>query len=178
MASKSSRLLLNVSLDSGAYWTTINCSSAVTRPKLARGLTPTNLNENVHYLRCLAQLRSKEKDIEKNIYLSQLKDADPNMFYKICLAHMKEITPLIYTPTVGDACLQFSQNYRRPEGLVRFSSRRYFTHVTDIKSSQFVSINDKGRIRDVIRNWPRIEDARISVVTDGEQCCRCPLTMS
>ena len=40
------------------------------------------------------------------------------------------------------------------------------THVGDL---QFVSINDKGRIGDVIRNWPRIDEARISVVTDGEQ---------
>lgn len=92
--------------------------TAVKRPALARGLTPPTLDQNVHFLRCLAQLRSKDKDIEKNIYLSQLKDADPSMFYKLCLAHMSEITPLIYTPTVGDACLQYSQNYRRPEGLV------------------------------------------------------------
>lgn len=88
------------------------------RPKPARGLTPPTLDENVHFVRCLAQLRSKDKAIEKNIYLGQLKDANPSMFYKMCLAHMSEITPLIYTPTVGDACLQYSQNYRRPEGLV------------------------------------------------------------
>jgi hypothetical protein len=91
---------------------------AIARPKFARGLTPPALNENVHFIRCLAQLRSKTTAIEKNIYLGQLKDADPNMFYKLCLAHMSEITPLIYTPTVGDACLQYSQNFRRPEGLV------------------------------------------------------------
>jgi len=42
-------------------------------------------------------------------------------------------------------------------------------HVTHVDGSQFVSINDKGRICDVIRNWPQIDDARISVVTDGEQ---------
>ena len=42
----------------------------------------------MHYQRCLAQLRSKDKNIEKYIYLSQLKDADPSMFYRICLANM------------------------------------------------------------------------------------------
>jgi malate dehydrogenase (oxaloacetate-decarboxylating)(NADP+) len=120
------------------------------RLKLAPGLTPPALDENIHFIRCLAQLRSKDKDIEKNIYLGQLKDADLNMFYKLCLTHMSEITPLIYTPVIGEACLNFSQNYRRPEGL-------------------FVSINDKGKIRDVIRNWPRMDDARISVVTDGSR---------
>jgi len=72
------------------------------------------------------------------------------MFYKIALSHMAEITPLIYTPTVGDACLQFSHIYRRPEGL-------------------FISIKDKGNIRSVINNWPKIDEARISVVTDGSR---------
>ena len=46
------------------------------------------LDDAVHAQRCLAQLRSKDKGIEKYIYLSQLKDADPNMFYRLCLANM------------------------------------------------------------------------------------------
>ncbi|KZP23098.1 hypothetical protein FIBSPDRAFT_859046 [Athelia psychrophila] len=120
------------------------------RPRLARGLTPPTLDENIHYLRCLAQLRSKDSPLEQNIYLGQLRDASPNIFYKLCLANMAEVTPLIYTPTVGDACLQYSQNYRRPEGM-------------------FVSINDKGNIAAVLRNWPRMEEARIAVVTDGSR---------
>ncbi|KAJ8520289.1 hypothetical protein ONZ45_g2845 [Pleurotus djamor] len=89
--------------------------------KPAHGLTPPALDGNVHAIRCLAQLRSKDKNIEKYIYLTQLKDADVNMFYKLCTENMSEFTPLIYTPTVGDACLQFSQNYRRPEGIARAS---------------------------------------------------------
>lgn len=82
------------------------------------GLTPPCLDDSIHFRRTLAQLRSKESPIEKNIFLTQLKGNDENMFYRLCLHHMAEVTPLIYTPTVGDACLQFSQNYRRPEGLV------------------------------------------------------------
>ena len=64
------------------------------------------------------QLRSKDKNLEKYIYLSHLKAGDASTFYKLCLEHMSEITPIIYTPTVGDACLHFSHIYRRPEGLV------------------------------------------------------------
>lgn len=56
--------------------------------KPAHGLTPPSLDESVHYVRCLSQLRSKDKSIEKYIYLAQLKDADANMFYKLCLQHM------------------------------------------------------------------------------------------
>ncbi|KAF9450626.1 hypothetical protein P691DRAFT_665000 [Macrolepiota fuliginosa MF-IS2] len=134
------------------YW-----SNGVQKLKLApqpskpkRGLVPPILDESIHTLRCLAQLRSKDKNIEKYIYLSALKDQDPNMFYKLCLENMPEFTPIIYTPTVGDACLQYSHIYRRPEGL-------------------FISIKDKGNIREVIHNWPRIDEARISVVTDGSR---------
>ncbi|KAF7426262.1 hypothetical protein PC9H_008630 [Pleurotus ostreatus] len=119
-------------------------------PKPAHGLTPPALDGSIHALRCLAQLRSKDKNIEKYIYLTQLKDADPDIFYKLCLENMAEFTPLIYTPTVGDACIQFSQNYRRPEGL-------------------FISYKDKGKIGSVLKNWPRINEARISVVTDGSR---------
>ncbi|KAF8955328.1 hypothetical protein BDZ97DRAFT_1907703 [Flammula alnicola] len=119
-------------------------------PPPKRGLVPPVLDSDIHTLRCLAQLRSKTSDLEKYIYLSHLKTDDPSMFYKLCLDHMPEITPLIYTPTVGDACQQFSHIYRRPEGL-------------------YVSIQDKGKIRAVINNWPKIDEARISVVTDGSR---------
>ncbi|KAI0073763.1 malic enzyme [Panus rudis PR-1116 ss-1] len=119
-------------------------------PRPAHGLTPPALDDEIHKTRCLAQLRSKDKSIERYIYLTQLKDADPRIFYKLCLENMAEITPLIYTPTVGDACLQFSHNYRRPEGL-------------------FISLKDKGKIGQVLRNWPRISEARIAVVTDGSR---------
>ena len=85
------------------------------------GLIPPALNASIHAQRCLAQLRSKDKSIEKYIYLSHLKNEDPSTFYKLCLENMVEITPIIYTPTVGDACLQFSHIYRRPEGLVCIS---------------------------------------------------------
>ncbi|GJJ15142.1 hypothetical protein Clacol_009417 [Clathrus columnatus] len=115
-----------------------------------RGYTPPALNPSLHVQRCLEQLRSKDKNIEKYIFLSHLKNSDEDMFYKICLEHMHEITPLIYTPTVGDACLQFSHIYRRPEGL-------------------FISIKDKGRIGQILRSWPRKDEARISVVTDGSR---------
>ncbi|KNZ80331.1 NADP-dependent malic enzyme [Termitomyces sp. J132] len=119
-------------------------------PKPKPGLIPPAFDEDIHALRCLNQLRSKDKNIEKYIYLSMLKEQNSSMFYKLCLQYMSEFTPLIYTPTVGDACLQYSHIYRRPEGL-------------------FISIKDKGNIREVIRSWTKIDKARISVVTDGSR---------
>lgn len=118
------------------------------KPK--RGLVPPMLDESIHEQRTLAQLRSKTSNLEKYIFLSALKEQDTPMFYKLCLKYMSEFTPLIYTPTVGDACQQWSHIYRRPEGL-------------------YVSIKDKGNIRSVLQNWPKIDEARISVVTDGSR---------
>ena len=57
-------------------------------PKPAHGLTPPALDGQVHATRCLAQLRSKDKSIEKYIYLSQLKQSDEHMFYHLCLGNM------------------------------------------------------------------------------------------
>ncbi|KAF7325779.1 Malic enzyme [Mycena kentingensis (nom. inval.)] len=119
-------------------------------PKPKHGLTPPELDDEVHEQRCMKQFHSKDKDIEKYIYLSALKEHDPHMFYRLCLKHMPEFTPIIYTPTVGQACQEFSHNYRRPEGL-------------------FVSIKDKGKILSVLRAWPKLDEARISVVTDGSR---------
>ena len=64
-------------------------------PQPPHGLTPPVLDVDGHTVRCLEQLRSKDKGIEKYIYLSQLKDADQNMFYKICLSHMSVSTALL-----------------------------------------------------------------------------------
>ncbi|KAI0045035.1 malic enzyme [Auriscalpium vulgare] len=119
-------------------------------PPPPRGLFPAAHDEHVHAIRCLAQLRSKDKPIEKYIYLSALKNTDEHMFYRLCLAYMEEFTPIIYTPTVGDACLQHSHIFRRPEGL-------------------YISIKDKGNIGSILRAWPKREQARISVVTDGSR---------
>ncbi|KAJ6603408.1 malic enzyme [Mycena vulgaris] len=114
------------------------------------GVVPPALDQSTHAMRCMAQLRSKDKAIEKYIYLSALKAHDPGMFYRLCLQYMSEITPLIYTPTVGQACQEYSHIYRRPEGL-------------------FLSIKDKGNIGNILKGWTNLEKARIAVVTDGSR---------
>ncbi|KAL0566864.1 hypothetical protein V5O48_015129, partial [Marasmius crinis-equi] len=119
-------------------------------PKPKHGLVPPMLEDTIHEQRTLAQFRSKDKNIEKYIFLSALKEQDTPMFYRLCLKYMSEFTPIIYTPTVGDACQQWSHIYRRPEGM-------------------YISIKDKGKIRSVLQNWPKLAEARISVVTDGSR---------
>ncbi|KIJ58250.1 hypothetical protein HYDPIDRAFT_61960, partial [Hydnomerulius pinastri MD-312] len=137
------------------YWSAAEGSQklkleAQPKPPPAHGLLPPAFSPEIHLQRALLQLRSKTSGIEKYIFLSQMKDADLDTFYKLCLANTSEITPLIYTPTVGDACVQYSKNFRKPEGL-------------------FITIKDKGKIGSVLRNWPKLDEARISVVTDGSR---------
>ncbi|THU79586.1 malic enzyme [Dendrothele bispora CBS 962.96] len=119
-------------------------------PKPAHGLTPPALDDNVHAIRTLTQFRSKTSGLEKYIFLSMLKHENEEMFYKLCLENMAEFTPIIYTPTVGEACQKWSQIYRRPEGM-------------------YISIKDKGKILPILKSWPKLDDARISVVTDGSR---------
>ncbi|KAK7463000.1 hypothetical protein VKT23_007582 [Stygiomarasmius scandens] len=118
--------------------------------KLPHGLTPPALDDKIHAARCLAQFRSKTSGLEKYIFLSMLKHENEDMFYKLCLENMAEFTPIIYTPTVGEACQKWSQIYRRPEGM-------------------YISIKDKGKIKSILKSWPKLDDARISVVTDGSR---------
>ena len=80
---------------------------------------------------------------------------------------MTEITPLIYTPTVGEACVEFSHIYRKPEGLVSHSIGA--VSVALLTKPQYVSIEDKGNIKNVLRNWPKAQHTRITVVTDGSR---------
>ncbi|KAE9411631.1 malate dehydrogenase [Gymnopus androsaceus JB14] len=119
-------------------------------PKPKHGLAPPVLDNDIHVMRCLAQLRSKDAPIEKYIYLSSLKHQNPDMFYKLCLENMAEFTPIIYTPTVGEACQKWSQIYRRPEGM-------------------YISIKEKGKIGSILKSWPKLAHARIAVVTDGSR---------
>ena len=78
--------------------------------RLAHGLTPPALDDSVHTVRCLQQLRSKDRNIEKYIYLTQLKDAEPNMFYKLCVAHMAVSDHRSHYFRIGGFLMVFCRN--------------------------------------------------------------------
>jgi malate dehydrogenase (oxaloacetate-decarboxylating)(NADP+) len=71
------------------------------------------------------------------------------LFYQTVIAHIDRIMPLIYTPTVGQACKEFSQIAREPKGF-------------------FITPDDRGKIRRILANWPQ-QDIRVIVVTDGQR---------
>jgi malate dehydrogenase (oxaloacetate-decarboxylating)(NADP+) len=115
-----------------------------------RGLLPPRvftLEEQVQ--RSLAAIRRKQDAVEKYIYLTNLQNRNEVLFYRLVMDHLEEMVPLIYTPTVGQACLEYGSIYRRPRGL-------------------FISHHDRGRVAEMLRLWPQ-EGIRLIVVTDGER---------
>ncbi|MGI9238339.1 MAG: NAD-dependent malic enzyme [Woeseiaceae bacterium] len=115
-----------------------------------RGLLPPRVHSMAEQeLRVLGNIRAKPTDLERYLYLIALQDRNENLFYRVIMNHLEEMMPIIYTPTVGKACQEFQHIYRKPRGF-------------------YVSLQDKGRIKELLHNWPH-KDARIIVVTDGER---------
>jgi len=115
-----------------------------------RGLLPpaiTSQEEQVQ--RVLTNFRAKPSPLDKYVNLSALHDRNEALFFRIVIDNPDEMLPIIYTPTVGLACQKFGHIFQRPRGL-------------------FVSINDRGRVENVLRNWPHRNVAMI-VVSDGER---------
>ena len=121
------------------------------RDKLAlRGLLPPRIfTGEEQSKRILENFHNKTDDLEKYIYMVALQDRNETLFYRTVIDNVEEIMPIIYTPVVGKACQLFGHIWRRPRGL-------------------YLTLNDKGRIAEVLRNWP-MKKVGIIVVTDGER---------
>jgi malate dehydrogenase (oxaloacetate-decarboxylating)(NADP+) len=115
-----------------------------------RGLLPPHIStQEEQVTRVLENFRRLQTNLAKYIMLESLQDRNEALFYRVVLENPDEMMPIIYTPTVGLACQQFGHIYRRPRGL-------------------YVSAADRGRIQQVLSNWP-YREAAIIVVTDGER---------
>lgn len=83
-----------------------------------RGLLPARVtNILIQKERFLVALRSEESKIKKNLMLEDLHDRNETLYHRVLVDHMDEMAPLIYTPTVGQACMEFATRYRRPRGM-------------------------------------------------------------
>ncbi|MEN6420397.1 MAG: NAD-dependent malic enzyme, partial [Smithella sp.] len=100
-------------------------------------------------LHIINNVRRKTTDLEKYLYLAGLQNRNENLFYRVLMDNMQELMPIIYTPTVGQACQEFSRNFSEPRGI-------------------FITKYDRGRIKKVLKNWPQ-KNVRVIVVTDGER---------
>lgn len=99
--------------------------------------------------RVMENFRAKASDLERYVYMVALQDRNETLFYRTVVDHLPEMMPIIYTPTVGEACARFGHIFRRPRGL-------------------YLSARHRGRVAEVLRNWPERE-VGVIVVTDGER---------
>lgn len=99
--------------------------------------------------RVLSNLDKKPNNIEKYLFLSALQSRNERLFYRVVTDNIEMILPLIYTPTVGEACKMFSHSFTEAKGF-------------------YITPSMKGRIHETLDNWPE-KDIRVIVVTDGER---------
>jgi malate dehydrogenase (oxaloacetate-decarboxylating)(NADP+) len=97
--------------------------------------------------RVLEHLKQKPSDLERYIYLIGLSDRNETLFFKVVMSDPMRFVPILYDPTVAEACLKFGHIFRRACGM-------------------YVSIHDKGRVAQVLRNWP-VNDIRFICVSTG-----------
>ena len=114
-----------------------------------RGFLPPHVHtQDEQVVRVLERLRLLTDPLEKFVALNALHDRNETLFFRVLCDNIDEMQPLVYTPTVGLACQKFGHILQRPRGL-------------------FIGANDRGRIAQLLRNWPY--RAGIIVVTDGER---------
>lgn len=112
-------------------------------------LPPHILTQDEQKIKVLSTVRGKGTDLEKYIYLLSLQDRNETLFFRLVIDEIEEMMPIIYTPTVGQACQKYGHIFRRPRGI-------------------YISSNDKGFIKNILNNWP-YKEIDVIVVTDGER---------
>jgi malate dehydrogenase (oxaloacetate-decarboxylating)(NADP+) len=129
-------------------------SIAFTRRERARlglqGLLPHAVATEAQLVdRVMTGLRTLPRDLDRYMTLSSMQERNERLYYRTLVDHLEEVLPWIYTPTVGEACQEFSHIVREPKGF-------------------FITPDDRGRIAKILGNWPE-KDIRVAVVTDGQR---------
>ena len=112
------------------------------------GLVPdATETEDLQLQRVMLQLGTKNTDLERYIYLINLLDHNETLFYRTVMSDPARFLPIVYDPTIGEACLKFGHIYRQPRGM-------------------YLSIARRGKVAEILKNWPE-KDVRFICVTDG-----------
>jgi malate dehydrogenase (oxaloacetate-decarboxylating)(NADP+) len=102
---------------------------------------------DVQLSRVMMQLGHKNTDPDRYIYLVNLLDHNETLFYRTTMSDPARFLPIVYDPTIGEACLKFGHIYRQTRGM-------------------YLSMTRRGKVKEVLRNWPQ-KDVRFICVTDG-----------
>jgi malate dehydrogenase (oxaloacetate-decarboxylating)(NADP+) len=112
-------------------------------------LPPAVTNIDLQVARRHAEIANLENDLQKYLVLSDLQARNETLFYAVLMSDPATYMPLVYTPTVGEACQKFAHIFREARGI-------------------YLPITAHGRVRDILQHWPD-KDVRFIVVTDGER---------
>ncbi|KAL4355692.1 hypothetical protein AHAS_Ahas09G0012100 [Arachis hypogaea] len=115
-----------------------------------RGLLPPSvISQETQVKRLIQLIRQYQVPLLKYVAMMDLQESNERLFYRLLIDHVEELLPVVYTPTVGEACQKYGSIFSNPQGL-------------------FISLKEKGRILEVLRNWPEM-NIQVIVVTDGER---------
>ncbi|KAL8489727.1 hypothetical protein ACS0TY_025082 [Phlomoides rotata] len=112
-------------------------------------LPPVVVSQELQVKKFMHSLRQYQLPLHKYMALMELEERNERLFYKLLIENVEELLPIVYTPTVGEACQKYGSIFRRPQGL-------------------YISLKEKGKILEVLRNWPE-RAIKVIVVTDGER---------
>ncbi|CAM8984836.1 unnamed protein product [Rhodiola kirilowii] len=112
-------------------------------------LPPTVVSQDLQVKKMMHSFRKYKVPLQRYMALMELQESNSKLFYKLLIENVEELLPVVYTPTVGEACQKYGSIFRRPQGL-------------------FISLREKGKILEVLRNWPE-KNIQVIVVTDGER---------
>jgi len=112
-------------------------------------LPPTASTLDLQVARVHAELGNLDNDLQKYLLLSDLQARNETLYYAVLISDPARFMPIVYTPTVGEACQKFDHIFRAARGM-------------------YLPITAAGRVKEVLANWPG-EDVRFIVVTDGER---------
>ncbi|WOL08207.1 NADP-dependent malic enzyme-like isoform X1 [Canna indica] len=134
-------------------------------PRHNKGLAYNEMERDAHYLRGLLPpvvlsqelqekkimqiLRQYTVPLQRYMAMMNLQESNERLFYKLLVDNVEELLPVVYTPTVGEACQKYGNIFSRPQGL-------------------YISLKEKGKILEVLKNWPE-RSIQVIVVTDGER---------
>ncbi|GER52108.1 malic enzyme [Striga asiatica] len=112
-------------------------------------LPPVVVSQELQVKKMMHNMRQYQVPLQRYMAMMDLQERNERLFYKLLIDNVEELLPVVYTPTVGEACQKYGSIFRQPQGL-------------------FISLKEKGRILEVLKNWPQ-KKIQVIVVTDGER---------